>query len=150
MCLQFLNQSSRPSLSCPLCSHALSSRNFSDYKPNYGMIDVLKELEISIALPLAASLQPVAPATPSPNRHTHSPPQAQNVYMPGNLTDLLPVAGGTSSGEATVASTCELEVLPSAGTDALTHLWPRVQARYWINAKVLLGSHGRILGHEHC
>jgi hypothetical protein len=134
--MQFLNQSSRRRLECPLCSHPLPSRNFGDYKPNYGMIEVLQQLESSTALPAAISPQPAAPTTPSPR--SHPSPMPENTYIPG-LSDVLPSVRAGSSNGTPAAATCELEVLPSAGSDALAHLWSRVVARYWINAQEVLG-----------
>ena len=129
-CLQFLNQRASR-LNCPLCNHPLPSRSFSEYKPNYGMIHVLQQLQ-------AVPADVAAPATP--RQQPVAAPDPQHVYMPGNLPDSLPVVGVGISAETPAAATSELEVLPSAGSEELAYLWPRVVARYWIAAPEVLGN----------
>lgn len=103
------------------------------------MIDALKGLQEARPADLGAA---EAPATPSQQLTPRAmpPPQPVHVHVPGNLSDALPVVGARASSEAPPVATSELEALPSAGSEELAHLWPRVVARYWIDAPEVLGT----------
>lgn len=123
-----------------MCNHPLPSRNIADYKPNYGMIEVLalqQQAPATAEVPAATSGISLTPLPP-PNNLL----EPQNLYVPGNFADVpdVPAARVGASNDTPPAATCELEALPRAGSEELAHLWPRIVAKYWIDAPATLSD----------
>lgn len=104
------------------------------------MIEVLQQLETASVRTSELTPQAAAPVTSPSQQQPSAAPETQNVYIPGTLAEVLPIVRVGSSNETPAAATSELEALPSAGSEELAHLWPRVVARYWINAPEVLGN----------
>jgi hypothetical protein len=122
-------------LNCPLCDGTLPSRRFSDYRPNYGMIDALRHVEaLTESVP-----EPSAPPAPE-QANTDVPGEppapapaqaAQPVWVREPLNDLDHVN--------------MLHGLPGlrAGSPALSwllpHVWGRAHMGLMIDARETLG-----------
>lgn len=134
--VQFLNKLGR--LECPVCNHPMASRNISDYKPNYGMIEILQLMEASVMLSSIPSVSPPSPTARNVDANANQEPQLES--FPGSLSDWQPAVVAGASSDILAADSSELEALPRAGSQELVELWPRVMRRYWINAAEALGN----------